>query len=312
MKRGLVLGAGGVVGMAYNAGVLKGLEDAGLDPASAEVIVGTSAGAVVGAYLRSGWTVDDFWHLAHGTHPLYPPMGTRVDRDHSIIAPAFRTPLGLMRRSLGAAFVMGRSVVRAPSPQLPGLLRRAFPGALFAMPEGQRRFSEELPEAWPDGELDLCAFDITRGRRVVLRRDGKLHATFRQAVTASCAIPGVYAPVAVGRATLVDGGVFSTTNLDVAVAAGCTQVTVAAPMAYDPQQPPSAVSQLVRQLPSLALAREVAAARKQGVEVLVIRPSAAEVRLHGMNLMDADRADEVAEAARASVEGFVAKHRPAA
>src|SRR4051794_14882773 len=53
---GLVLGAGGMVGLAYNAGALHALHElGGVDVAGADLIVGTSAGSVVAAYLRSGW-----------------------------------------------------------------------------------------------------------------------------------------------------------------------------------------------------------------------------------------------------------------
>src|SRR5438045_9591837 len=75
-KVGVVLGGGGMVGLAYHAGVLRALEEVGgFRPADADLIVGTSAGSVVGAYLRSGWTTEDFWQLAMGTHPRLEPLG---------------------------------------------------------------------------------------------------------------------------------------------------------------------------------------------------------------------------------------------
>jgi len=298
-----------VVGLAYHAGALKALDEAGYAPADAELMVGTSAGAVVASYLRSGWSVEDFWLLAQGSHPIYRAMGEGVDRDHQILAPAFRTPPGLMRRSLGAAFVMARSVVRAPVPNLPPLLRHAFPGGLFAMPEGKRRFAEELPAAWPERPLWLVAFDIRRGRRVVLGREGAPTATLQQAVAASCAIPGLYSPVGLSGMTLVDGGVWSTTNLDLVVRDGCTRVVCVAPAAYDPAHPPSAVAQLVRQLPTASLGHEAAAARRAGIELVLVRPTASEVRLHGLNLM---RADSTAKVAQAAYEATLAALPPIA
>src|SRR5207248_10947416 len=70
---GLVLGAGGTVGMAYHAGSLRALERVGgIDPDGVDLIVGTSAGSVIGAYLRSGWTTGDLWQLALGIHPTSP------------------------------------------------------------------------------------------------------------------------------------------------------------------------------------------------------------------------------------------------
>jgi len=71
MKVALVLGAGGMVGLAYHAGALRALEqEGGFDPTGADLIIGTSAGSVIGAYLRSGWTTTDFWELALGMHPI--------------------------------------------------------------------------------------------------------------------------------------------------------------------------------------------------------------------------------------------------
>jgi NTE family protein len=70
---GIVFGAGGTVGMAYHAGVTRALEQvAGIRPADADLLVGTSAGSVIAAYLRSGWTGEDFWAFALGTHPTLP------------------------------------------------------------------------------------------------------------------------------------------------------------------------------------------------------------------------------------------------
>jgi predicted acylesterase/phospholipase RssA len=69
MDLGLVLGAGGTVGLAYHAGVLRALEHAGVVPDDADLIVGTSAGSVAGAYMRSGWSTEELWQIALGSPP---------------------------------------------------------------------------------------------------------------------------------------------------------------------------------------------------------------------------------------------------
>ena len=109
-----------------------------------------------------------------------------------------------------------------------------------------------------------------------------------EAVLASCAIPGVYRPVPVGRMTLVDGGVFSSSNLDLAVKAGCDLIIGVVPMAFDPAAAPGPLAQLMRRTPARALAEEVRYARRRGVEVLLFRPARAEVRLHGIDMMRPD------------------------
>ncbi|MGH9069139.1 MAG: patatin-like phospholipase family protein [Acidimicrobiales bacterium] len=307
MGFGLVLGAGGLVGMAYHVGALRALEEAGLPPAEADVVVGTSAGSVVGAYQRTGSSVGQLWSAT-----LAPPSdgpggsggwaGTGVDPSlrkglggvSSVLAPAFSSPLDLVRRSVGSASLVARAAMRRPIPPVPGLISRAFPAGLYRLGEGEARLREELPDAWPDRPLWLCSMDVTTGRRVVLGRPGGPATSLPQGVLASCAIPGLYSPVRVGKSVLVDGGALSCSNLDLAVQAGCRLVIAIAPLAYDPDWPPGATQRLVRAIPARSLARESAAARRAGVEVLIIRPSRPEVGAHGLNMLRRDGLDRVA------------------
>jgi NTE family protein len=308
MKKGLVLGAGGTVGMAYIAGALRALEvEAGLVPNDADLVVGTSAGSVVGSYLRTGWTTEDFWLLAQGTHPRMPALD---DGSNSVMERAYRTPLGLLRRGLGSAFVMSQSVTRLPISAIPGPLRRAFPGGLFDMREGRRRLTEELPAEWPSRPLWLVAVDIRSGRRVVLGRDGSPSCDLATAVQASCAIPGVYKPVQVDELTLVDGGAHSTTNLDLAGKDGCELIICVAPMAFDTSERlPDPVQRLVRMFPARKLSAEVAEARKGGAEVLMVRPSAADLRIQGLNMMRPAGMEHVAKSAYESTSRALATDR---
>ena len=156
MKIGLVLGAGGTVGMAYHAGVLRALEvEGGFVPDRADLIIGTSAGSVIGAYLRTGWSTEDFWRLASDLSDGRPQAP-------EIMSPTFTSPMDLVRRGLGSAFVIGpigRAVAaRGARGAAPGLPRRSC----SSQTEGRRRFTEELPEAWPEKPLWLCTVDIVR------------------------------------------------------------------------------------------------------------------------------------------------------
>jgi NTE family protein len=323
-----VLGAGGLVGMAYHAGVLRALARvAGVIPNDAGLIVGSSAGSVVGAYLRSGMPVDEFWQLITGTHPSLLAggrLGMETRRD--IWDPIFRGPFEFGRRVLGSSYVLSRSMVRIPTPRLPLLLERMFPAGMFSMQEGRRRLRAELSDEWPRRRLWLCAVDIGSGRRVVLGRDDHdrigARISFPDAVVASCAIPGVYRPVRFGRMTLVDGGVCSTSNLDLAVEAGCDHIIAVVPMAFDTVNRPHPVHQLIRRWPARSLAGEAALGRRKGSTVLLFRPSGQEVRSHGIDLMRTDGLDQVASAAYESaarlletqrfVEALTALHRSAA
>ena len=315
MELGLVLGAGGTVGLAYHAGVLRALEHAGVVPDDADLIVGTSAGSVAAAYMRSGWSTEELWQIALGTHPSMDGLSAEEldERARAILSPAFRDPLTLARRMVGSAYVAGRSFVRLPAPflRVPDALQRVFPGGVFEMVEGRRRFAEELPVGWPDKALWLCCVDVESGRRVVLGKPGRAPlASLQSAVSASCAIPGLYPPVRVGTRTLVDGGVHSTTNLDLASRAGCSLVICAAPLAYDTGGSlPAPWTQLMRRIPARMLVDEMAAARRHDTEVLLIRPSAGELRIHGMNLMRRGGWDLVAKAAYESASRQLATDR---
>jgi NTE family protein len=304
VKLGVVLGAGGVVGLAYHAGVLHALEEeGGVKLAGADLVVGTSAGAAIAAYLRSGWSTADFWSeaLASGAE--------EGDGWRGILAPNFASPIELVQRGIGSAYVLSRSVLRVPVPAVPAVLRRVFPGGLFAMVEGRARLESELPAAWPKEPLWLCAVDIRSGRRVVLGRDEEIRVDLPRAVEASCAIPGIFPPVRVGDHVLVDGGAHSTTNLDLAVRAGCDLIIGVAPLAYDPAAPPGPLIQLARRVPTRALAQEAGAARRQGAQVLLIRPSAEEVRAHGVNLMRGAGLDRTARDAYESTARSIATDR---
>jgi NTE family protein len=286
--------------MTYHAGVLRALEQVGgFCPNHADLVIGTSAGSVVGAYLRSGWTTEDFWELALGTHSSLAGLNPEeiAAMRAEMFTPRFRTGPELVRRLMGSAFVLGRSVWRLPAPIAPGWMRHVFPGGLFDMTEGKRRFADDLPLDWPDELLWLCAVDITSGRRVVLGRQDSPQATLHQGVTASCAIPGFYQPVRIGDLTLVDGGAHSPTNLDLAARANFDLIICVAPMAFDPASPPSPPEQLLRRFPTRRLAGEVAVARGRGAEVLLLRPTKAEIRLHGLNLMRSGGWEEVARLA---------------
>jgi NTE family protein len=307
MTTGLVLGGGGIVGLAYHTGVLRALaKESAFDPAGADLIVGTSAGAAIGAYLRTGWTIDDFWEMAHGRHPV---TLHGAEEDRPPLVPAFGSPVELVRRGLGAAYVLTRSVVRFPILPVPSVLQSAFPGHLFDSDTVRERLFSELPDEWPDRDLWLTSVDIASGRRVVLGRPGAPQTTLPRAVLASCAIPGVYSPVKVGRRTLVDGGAHSSTNLDLAVKAGCDLVVGIAPMAYDPANAPHPVGQLVRRIPARSLAAEVRMARGRGARVLLLRPDRSDVRSHGLNFMRSTGLGEVAQAAYDSTARALATDR---
>ena len=305
MKRGLVLGGGGLVGLGYHAGVLKALDETGLRPAACETIVGTSIGAIVAAYLCSGRTSEDLYVHALGPHPsVEDPDEAMRAQLHRLFTPLYTGRVEWTRRAVGGVFASASSRGMWPFGQPPQSLRRAFPSGLYSTDETRRRLREDLPREWPDRELMISAVELYLGNRVAFGSDEAPPAALADAVLASTAIPGVFPPVRVGEHHYVDGGVFSATSLDLAVRAGCRSIVCIAPLGYrldgqaQRREPGLWAPMALRAMFARALKREVQDARAQGVKVLVIRPWLTELRAHGTSSMSHHDRRAVVEGAR--------------
>lgn len=288
MKLALVLGAGGLVGVAHHAGVVCALaEELGFDDEHADLVIGTSAGSAIAAYLRSGWTPRSLLERTAELHEAAPgPIGAGA--------------LDLIRHGIGSAYVVARASVRVPSVlSLPpaALLRRAFPAGVATMGRGPGMLDRDLPRTWPERDLWLATYDLVARRRVVLGRAGEPYVALSTAVRASCAIPGVYAPVRAADGVLVDGGTWSLTNLDLASLAGCDTVLCVAPMAFDPGRPPETRDRLIREVSTRALFRATDRLRRQGIRVVTLAPGPREVAAQGINLMRSTGLEHVADVA---------------
>lgn len=190
-----VLGGGGVAGIAWEVGVLAGLADEGLTVATDAVIIGTSAGAVVGAQIASDTPLPE----------LYERQRQGVPHE---TAPA----LGLL-----ALLRLARAQMFARSPeQAARRLGRLALSARVDDPSRQRRIAEaRLPDHdWKDADLRVTAVDVESGAlRVFTRQDG---VPLVDAVAASCAMPQSAAPVTIDGHRYMDGGMRSSLNLDLA------------------------------------------------------------------------------------------------
>lgn len=285
-RTAVVLGAGGTVGIAYHAGVLKALADAGVDPGAADVVVGTSAGAIVGSILRAGHDLDEIWEYAQSDENPF-AEGQPFFRPDVVFSRGWRTPVGLVRRAVGSGYVLHRSLVRTPAPIPPQSLQRFYRGGLASVTEQRAEFAKWTGEEWPDGDLRLCTFDIVSARRLVLGEPGRGRPSLPDAMRAASAVPTLYPPVRLGRRVLVDGAVSSSTNLDVAVAAGARLIVVAAPLAYDDGDRPPLHLRAAREIFHRLLRCELRRAEQAGATVLVIAPDAEEARSHGLNFLRA-------------------------
>lgn len=276
----LVLGGGGVPGVAFHAGALRALEDvAGIRANDAETIVGTSAGGLAGAWIRAGCPPSALARRAIGDGVW---SGTAP-----VLARSWGTPLDLAARAGGAGWVLGRSLVRIPFPAPPRPLRRFFRGEI-AEPRDYSNINS-LPHEWPAQGLWLTAVDIVTGRRVVLgKSEWSRTMSMRSAVQATTAVPGVFAPVRAGAKVLVDGGVHSMNNLDLAAHTHPSLVICIAPLAFDPRSRPPLHRQFLRTGSNLSLEREIRKLRRLGRKAWLILPDAATLEHYRVNFLAAN------------------------
>ncbi|MGU3586781.1 patatin-like phospholipase family protein [Rhodococcus sp. C26F] len=281
----LVLGGGGVPGVAFHAGALRALEDvAGISANDAQAIVGTSAGGLAGAWIRTGCPTSALARRAigDGVWSGSAPVLTR----------SWGTPFDLAARAGGASWVLGRSLVRIPFPTPPRPLRRFFRAEL-AGPHDYSNINS-LPHEWPTRTLWLTAVDIVSGRRVVLGRSERSRTiSLRAAVQATTAVPGVFAPVRAGTKVLVDGGVHSMNNLDLAAHAHSSHVICIAPLAFDPRSRPPLHRQFLRTGSNLLLQREIRKLRRLGRQAWLILPDAATLEHYRVNFLAAHSLAEI-------------------
>src|SRR4051794_35180348 len=136
MTHTIVLGAGGTVGLAYHAGVLHALKEVGgIEAADADLLVGTSAGSAASAFLRSGYTSDDLWQMALGTHETLSALTEEemAERRKALFTRNWRSPVDLVRCGIGTSYALLRMIGLAPGLPLPRAIKNQFPAGLFTM-----------------------------------------------------------------------------------------------------------------------------------------------------------------------------------
>ncbi|MGI8773901.1 MAG: patatin-like phospholipase family protein [Actinomycetota bacterium] len=320
MKRGLVLGGGGLVGMAYHSGVLKALAECGYDVTTSDVVIGTSAGSIIASYMAgAGWSQQDFYEYAHHRHPdVAKDPADDEEAIRQVFEPLWSNKLERVQRSIGSMFALVSSrghwtrFGRGKVP--PSAVRRMFPAGLYSTDRSRQRFIEDLPRQWPQRELYVCGADLYTGERVAFGAPGAPEATLPEAVLASISIPGVFPPVKIGDRQYVDGGAYSATSLDLATEAGCDSIVCIAPLGYrgegelllrDPKLWGPVVT---RSLFARSLRREVNEARAKGVEVLVIRPWTRDLAAIGSNAMRNFDRPHITDLARKGTLRFIREH----
>jgi NTE family protein len=266
-RRALVLGGGGLAGIGWETGILAGLAEAGTDVTRADLIVGTSAGATVGAQVAGGLAADDL--LERLVDPARQPREMPADLD-----------LGEYTATL--------TKVLADATDPVDIRRRVGAWALETptAPEAERRavMAARLPvHTWPGRPLAVVAVDAHTGETRVF--DSGSGVDLVDAVAASSAVPGIWPPVTIEGRRYVDGAVRSNENAYLVV--GYDQVLVLSPV------PPGGLTP-----PWGGLDEDVMELRRRGAQVTVVRPDDASTAAMGFNPLDPAVREPTARAGR--------------
>lgn len=223
-KRALVLAGGGIAGIAWETGVLRGIADE--SPAVArlliesDVLVGTSAGSAVAAQLSSGHTLGELFDRQVAESSAEIDSGVDVETITEMFLTALGEPyqdtLDRTRQQMQRIGAVALATKTVPAPVRRDVIARRLPS-----------------HHWPDRELRLTAIDVETGELTVFGRDSGVDLV--DAVAASCAVPGAWPPVTIAGRHYMDGGIASSVNL--VVAADCATAVVLVPSGVDAPSP---------------------------------------------------------------------------
>lgn len=282
-KVGLVLGGGGIAGFAYMTTALTVLQQTtGWDPRTAEVIVGTSAGANVGGLLRGGTPIgeslDDIMTL--------PANPRSMERLRVLSGREADRPVRLLPTS---AKMAAREVMRGPFMRPSRIVSGMLPNGNVRTDTIGDRMIELHGTEWPDESLWISTVRLYDSELVIFGRD-RSDVDVGTAVEASSAIPGYFKPVTIDGFRYVDGGAHSPTSADLLIDEDLDLIVVVAPMSVDSYANGwMTLNGGLRLYWRNQVQREVEALRKAGHEVLLLEPSIEEARSMGPTMMDPTR-----------------------
>ncbi|MGH2877744.1 MAG: patatin-like phospholipase family protein [Solirubrobacteraceae bacterium] len=238
-KTALVLGGGGFTGGVYEIGALRALDLLSVNRTvnDFDVYVGTSAGSFVAAAVANGITPEEMMRVVSGQGPTPFPdarVGSLLRPNYSeMVSRGLLFPLRLAQLLRG----LGRDIRQISAVDIVLGLAEALPTGLYRG-DGIERYVREILSGPGrtdsfvelERELYLAATDLDSCERVVFGSDGRSDVSISRAVSASSALPMIYRPVRIGDREYVDGGLVSTTNLDIAVHAGAKLIVVVNPL----------------------------------------------------------------------------------
>lgn len=282
MKRALVLGGGGTVGIAWETGIVAGLLEDGIDVREADLIIGTSAGSVVGTHLAHGADPAQLLEQQHA--PREPRALGDAAPDMSGVTAVFRTWASFDEMTQEHCAQIGRLALEAKT-----------------MPEEEwiAGFAGDRWPGWPERPLLTTAVECESGEFRTFHRDSGV--PIERAVAASCAVPGLFPPVTIDGRRFTDGGVRSGTSADLAQRIEPDVVLMIAPMGARP----GGIGGLIAR----QLAREKGELEAVGAQVRLVQLDAAALEAAGPNFLDPARAPASADAGRTQAKRISAELR---
>jgi NTE family protein len=259
----LILGGGGVTGIAWTTGVVLGLHEQGVDLLRAHRIIGTSAGSTVGAQITSGIPFSELF--AQQTDSA--KQSKEINPEPQQLRAFAANLLPLMNITNDAERIRRIAEIALASKTIDESARRAV-------------IEDRLPSHhWSRHPLSIVAIDThSHAMKLLDRHSG---VSLVDAVAASCAVPGLWPPVTINEHRYMDGGVRTPDNAD--LASECAVVLVMSPMGLQANP---------------GLTAQVAALHEKGVRVRVIEPDPASKSVTGLNPFDLLKRAPAAHAGR--------------
>lgn len=285
--------------------------ETGWDPGSADEVMGTSAGAMIGALLTSavppwllmayatGVGLDGLPEL-NGSGQLGVPRARPRERN-SEFGTTFRVHWSFPRPVLGSPALALRSL-REPWRYGPAGIMAWLPQGVISTEPLKGVVRRAVPRGWsPHPGMRAVAIDYASGERVVFGRADAPVAELCDAVAASCAIPGFYHPVTIGGRRYVDGGMYTASNLDLMEKDDAELIVCLNPMSSSVRgglfQPNGPIASLVRGNNRRQVQRECAALERAGKRVVLLEPHQSDIKVMGFNYMSRKNLDRVVASA---------------
>jgi NTE family protein len=283
-KRALVLSSGGPIGIAWQAGLLAGLEEAGVDLADADFIVGTSAGSFVGAQIAMGKApvalAESIVNVASMTRSSSEP-------DFSRFVEMMAEAASGKRRARDVRVEIGKWALESET-----ISEEMFLALVSHL------FNEFDDDVWPQSNYACTAVDTLSGELVVWNKE--TGASMTRAVASSCSVPGMFPPISINGRRYMDGGTRSATNADLAKGFDTAIVVAVSGTAGEPKMAEQFRNRLEQELAML---------RECGTKIALLSPDVRSIQTFGNNLLDPSRSADAAQAGLAQGNGQAASLR---